>query len=190
MIIKKKFYFIRHGRTDWNEKQLCQGQIDIPLNQSGKNEIEQICPLLEELSFTKIITSPLSRAFQSAKIIQHHTGHQLEIVEGIQERGWGQMEGATSQEMYAIEENEECNPKFVAGFNIECRIQFQTRIILALNTILKEGNPLIVSHGRVFLALSEILGIPRIRQIPNATIIECIPDDGSWEMIYHSRKDP
>ena len=74
------FYILRHGRTDWNEKNLCQGQIDVPLNTGGINEIEQICPLIADLNFSKIVSSPLLRAFESAKIIQKHTLFPLEIV--------------------------------------------------------------------------------------------------------------
>lgn len=188
-MIKRKFFFVRHGRTDWNEKHLCQGQIDVPLNQLGKDEIEKLCPLISGLTFSKIVTSPLSRALESAKIIEQHVCRPLEILDLIKERGWGNLEGATSDDMYAIERQEEINKDFVAGNNIEGRSRFQSRIILGLNSVLDEGTPLIVSHGRVFLVLTEILGLPLVRQIPNATVMECLPASNGWKIISHSIKE-
>lgn len=184
-LIKKKFYFIRHGRTDWNDKNLCQGQVNIPLNPIGINEIEQICPLISGLSFSRIVTSPLLRTLETARIIQKHTQRPIEILEEIQEKGWGAMEGATSAEMYKIEEQEENNESFISELTIESRSLFKSRILSGMNIALEEDTPLIVSHGRVFLILSEILGIPPIRQIPNAAIMECNPTDSGWNLILH-----
>jgi uncharacterized phosphatase len=92
-LIKKKFYFLRHGKTDWNNKNLCQGQTDIPLNDEGRKEIELICSLLSKLSFSKIITSPLLRAFQTAEIVQKYFSFPIQTIDEIQERGWGKLEG-------------------------------------------------------------------------------------------------
>ena len=30
------FYILRHGRTDWNERHMLQGDVDIPLNETGR----------------------------------------------------------------------------------------------------------------------------------------------------------
>jgi bisphosphoglycerate-dependent phosphoglycerate mutase len=38
VVIQKKFYFVRHGTTDWNIQQLCQGHTDIKLNELGRME--------------------------------------------------------------------------------------------------------------------------------------------------------
>ncbi len=184
-LTKKPFYFIRHGRTDWNDKKLCQGQMDIPLNQEGMDEVERIGPLLSTLSFSKIITSPLLRAVETSHIIQKYCSCKIEVIEEIQERGWGTLEGACNIEMYKIEELEESQINFNSGFNIENRHLFKSRIISAINYALKGETPLIVSHGRVFLVLSELLGLTPIRQIPNSTVIECKPEGLGWKVSYH-----
>ena len=33
------FWFLRHGETDWNAQGLSQGNIDIPLNATGLEEV-------------------------------------------------------------------------------------------------------------------------------------------------------
>ncbi len=186
-LTKKKFYFVRHGKTDWNSKQLCQGQIDIPLNQEGKDEVYQISTLISKLPISKIFVSPLRRALESAQIIQEQFPAQLTIIDDLKERGWGTLEGASSIEMYQIEENEELDPHYILGYNIEPRNMFRGRIVRGINIALEEEKPLIISHGRVFLVLCEILSVPLIRQIPNATLIECNPFDNGWQLKFHSQ---
>lgn len=185
-LIKKKFYFLRHGKTNWNEKQLCQGHLDIPLNQAGREEVSLVCPLIKTLPIAAIVTSPLSRAFESAQIIQNTYEIPLEIVDDLKERGWGQKEGISSQEMYRIEMEEEAYAAYDPGCGIEPRNQFKLRIISGINKALQYENPLIVSHGRLFLCLSEIMGLPPVRHIPNATVIECTPSQDNWTLTYHT----
>lgn len=184
-LVKKKFYFVRHGKTDWNKKNLCQGQMDIPLNQKGMKEAEQLYPLITTLSFSKIFTSPLTRALQTAQIIQNYCLHPIEIIDALKERKWGLIEGTTSTEMYRIEQLEEQNIPYISPFGIESRSAFKLRVLHGINSALNKETPLFVSHGRVFLILLEILKIPLIRQLPNATIVECIPFCDKWKIAFH-----
>lgn len=185
-LIKKKFYFVRHGKTDWNKNNLCHGQVDIPLNQSGIEEIEQLSPLLIALPFSKIFTSPLLRAIQTAQVIQKNCSFPIEVIDALEERRWGSIEGAPSAEMYQVEELEEKNTSYGSHFDIEPRLVFKQRVLDGINSTLNEETPLIVSHGRVFLILLEILDLPLIRQIPNATVIECNPLHDKWQITFHS----
>ena len=34
-LTQTRFWFLRHGETDWNAKGLSQGNVDIPLNGNG-----------------------------------------------------------------------------------------------------------------------------------------------------------
>lgn len=181
-LIKGRFYFIRHGKTDWNNKKLCQGQTDIPLNLQGIEEIRQLCPLIKTLFPSTIFTSPLKRALESALIIQNECQASIQILDHLKERYWGTMEGASSEEMYQIEERESKDPFYDPGQSIEPRQEFKARILQGMNQALLTKDPLIVSHGRVFLVLCELLGIPIIKQIPNAAIIECEYIDPKWQI--------
>ena len=90
-----KVYFARHGQTDWNILAKVQGTTDIPLNENGILQAQNLCEYLKEkgISFEKIYTSYQLRARQTAQIVdeQFHTGY--EIVKGLEEMNLGMFEG-------------------------------------------------------------------------------------------------
>ncbi len=61
-------YIVRHGETDLNKDRRFRGLTDIPLNEKGKLEAKNAASLIAD-ELTAIHTSPLQRAFQTAKII-------------------------------------------------------------------------------------------------------------------------
>ena len=44
-----RFFFVRHGQTDYNAQGRVQGHIDIPLNELGRWQAEQVGERLKEL---------------------------------------------------------------------------------------------------------------------------------------------
>lgn len=64
---------IRHGQTDWNKSRLIQGQLDIPLNESGEQQASALrsalVPLVKESTVPiRAMASDLSRAFHTAEL--------------------------------------------------------------------------------------------------------------------------
>ena len=78
-IRRMKLYLVRHGETDWNKVKKIQGQVDIPLNQFGKRLAEETAEGMKEIPFDLCITSPLSRARQTAEIVLG--GRKVPIIE-------------------------------------------------------------------------------------------------------------
>ncbi len=87
---------IRHGQTDWNKQGLMQGSSDIPLNDTGRKQARETAAALkaQKLAFDVVVSSPLSRAYETAQIIGQAFG--LEVAAtypGLIERGYGEAEG-------------------------------------------------------------------------------------------------
>lgn len=87
-------YLVRHGQTDWNIGQQCQGVADIALNATGIHQAEALRDQIRRrgLQFDYIYSSPLRRARKTAEII---TGGQPGIIfdDLLKERSFGEIEG-------------------------------------------------------------------------------------------------
>ena len=95
--MKTTIYIIRHGETTGNKARIFQGQIDTPLNDIGKLQILEACKDMVRLGITYnyIYCSPLSRAKESAEIIQSYfpSNKVLQIEPLAIERAFGEAEG-------------------------------------------------------------------------------------------------
>jgi len=63
-------FLIRHGRTEWNKKEVFRGHLDISLDEVGKAQAEATGRVLQEVNLGIIYSSPLTRALQTAHIIK------------------------------------------------------------------------------------------------------------------------
>ena len=95
--METKICLIRHGQTDWNNQKLIQGRIDNPLNDTGKAQLKIVGKYLKETDndWDIIITSPLTRAIESATIVKNELDFQDELIinPNVIEREFGKAEG-------------------------------------------------------------------------------------------------
>ena len=61
-------YFVRHGQTDYNRRHVHQ-PIDAPLDELGRSQAAVVAQLLVDLKPTHLISSPLTRTYETATII-------------------------------------------------------------------------------------------------------------------------
>lgn len=89
--------FIRHGQTDWNRDGLLQGSSDIPLNETGRRQAREAERMLEQWSWDAIVSSPLSRARETAEIVAEGLALPLgPSYDDLVERDYGALEGTSS----------------------------------------------------------------------------------------------
>lgn len=77
-------YFIRHGSTTLGEEKRHQFS-DTPLSERGRREASQVSDRLQNLSFDSLITSPFTRAAETAGIINKHHNKNIEICDSFME---------------------------------------------------------------------------------------------------------
>ncbi len=96
------FAFIRHGQTDWNRDLRLQGSSDIPLNDTGREQAREAVGVLAGTRWDAVVSSPLSRARETAEIIADGLGIALGPSYGeLVERHYGDGEGATAEDIEA-----------------------------------------------------------------------------------------
>jgi uncharacterized phosphatase len=94
-----RFAIVRHGQTDWNLQKRIQGSTDIPLNSRGRAQAAETGSRLRGPAWTAVVTSPLLRAHESARIIAGEIDHPAPLVlPELTERHHGQIEGLTFAE--------------------------------------------------------------------------------------------
>jgi phosphoserine phosphatase len=64
-----RFLLVRHGETDWNRAGKFQGQIDVPLNDNGRNQANLAAEFLKTIEIDFAFTSPMLRPKETAQII-------------------------------------------------------------------------------------------------------------------------
>ena len=92
-----KLYFIRHGRTEWNEEGRFQGSNgDSPLLPASIHQLEKLGKHLASVPFDAAYTSDLPRAVHTAQIIidQLEKPIELQLTSALREWKLGKLEGA------------------------------------------------------------------------------------------------
>jgi probable phosphoglycerate mutase len=92
---------IRHGETAWNVDTRIQGQLDIGLNETGRQQARRVARALTGEPIQAIYSSDLSRAWDTARSIAGATGQTLQAHAGLRERGFGVFQGKTYAEIEA-----------------------------------------------------------------------------------------
>lgn len=94
--------FIRHARSIWNELGRWQGQADPPLSETGLAEARLLAERLRRIAkIDAIYASDLERAATTAGMVAEALGLPLTIDPIWRERGIGQFEGLTNEEIEA-----------------------------------------------------------------------------------------
>ncbi|MEB3338979.1 MAG: histidine phosphatase family protein, partial [Leptolyngbyaceae bacterium] len=95
-----RLLLVRHGETDWNRQKRFQGWIDVPLNDTGRQQAQQAAEFLKTIQIDRAVSSPMLRPKETAEIIlQHHPSLELELQPDLREISHGLWEGKLEEEI-------------------------------------------------------------------------------------------
>lgn len=175
-------YLVRHGETHWNAQHRIQGATDIPLNDVGREQARTTGQLLASRPWDAIITSPLSRARETARIVAAEVGlAEPTTVAALVERQYGAAEGMDWEEV----EREYPNGAPVPGR--ETREEVAARVLPVLTEIAADRpgeRILVVTHGGVIRTVLESID-PTTKHgaITNGSVHSFELVDGSLQLV-------
>lgn len=162
------FALVRHGQTDWNAQRRLQGSTDIPLNDVGRGQASDAVSVLSGHDWDAIVSSPLSRAAETADLISAGLGLSVaRRVPELTERSFGPAEGLQAgHELDAL--------RIPNGFRgAESEDQAASRGLAALEELAEEfrgRRVLVVAHGTLIrVSLSRAIG-RTLQSVDNAVL--------------------
>jgi probable phosphoglycerate mutase len=182
-----KLFVVRHGQTDYNAQRRFQGQADIPLNETGKDQARRAGLVLQTLleqhlarekstHGVDIVCSDLLRTQQTADIIREslkQVAHNFQLDARLREFHCGVLENNTYEEF--VLKNPEIATTYMSGFDSdsyntrypgeggESRVDVMVRVGESLHAtaqrIQKNKICVWVAHGGVIDVLLELMHI-------------------------------
>lgn len=147
---KPLVYLIRHGETEWARSGRHTGRTDIPLTDTGRTQAGFLLPIFDEVAFSHILSSPLKRALETARLAG--VGNRVELVPDLMEWDYGDYEGITTSQIresvpdWSIWTHPCPNGETID--QVACRAD---RVIARIRA--QEGNTALFSHGHLLRVL-------------------------------------
>lgn len=184
-------YLLRHGETDWNIEQRCQGFSDTPLNATGRRQAEAGARYFSSVKIEAIYSSTLDRAYETARAIARYHDASVQTTDALRELNQGEFEGLRLTELAEKHGDflgrwfqEPVDLKLPGGESLR---EMQTRAWSALEEIVDrhpDGNVVVVAHNLCNLSLLcrvmrlELEHFRRIKQ--DEAAINIIEFGGRW----------
>ena len=163
------FYFVRHGRTEWNVAGKMQGRQGGELTEQGIRGAIATGNALRKVPLIAAYSSTLERAVQTARYILNERQSDHSRVPffqhlGLNEHYFGSWEGLPIREIESLEEYRQLQHD---PANYQARVSggetyetLQERAVQAVDDIIRVhsyGNILVVSHGHTLRLLLSVL---------------------------------
>lgn len=184
-----RLHLTRHGRTEFNERQLMQGWSDAPLTEAGLANIRAAADLLADTPYTAAYASSIPRAVRTAEmILEHHPTLRVSTLDDLRELHFGEFESRPVPEFMAHVGDPHTfftsvftgtSPALPGG---EDGAAFAARTADALEHIVNAhpdgGHVLVVAHGLTLKVLLASAAGPILEPISNAgvSIMDRMPD--------------
>ena len=165
--------FLRHGQAENNTKKILAGRSPgVNLTETGIKQVEQAGLMLKSLNISKIYSSPIDRALQTAEIVSKHCDQEVILDDRLIELDMGKFTKMPYDEIFSKHGN--VFLKFYQGSeevsenDVETFAQVQKRVFEMVDFVLsqhKNENIVLVTHmdpikamiGKVLSLKPEIL---------------------------------
>ena len=88
---------VRHGETEWTLSGQHSGRSDVPLTEAGRREVGSVAPRLAGRSFARVLSSSLSRAWDTAALAGF--ADRAERRDDLMEWDYGDYDGVTTADI-------------------------------------------------------------------------------------------
>jgi broad specificity phosphatase PhoE len=96
--VKPDIWLVRHGPTEWSAQGRHTSRTDVALTEAGVSEAGALAPVLAAHDFALVLTSPMTRARDSARLAGFPGA---EVDPDLREFDYGEIEGLTTDELRA-----------------------------------------------------------------------------------------
>ncbi|MFI9589708.1 histidine phosphatase family protein [Nonomuraea sp. NPDC052265] len=160
--MSRRIVCLRHGQTLWNVEHRFQGHSDIPLDETGVAQAARAASLLASLRPTLIVSSDLQRAHDTALALGRLVGLDVSVDKDFRERGGGQWEGLTRDEIAARWPEEYVAWEAPDGEPVsEVAVRVAASMRKWASQLGDDGLLVVASHGAALrLGICELLGLP------------------------------
>lgn len=165
-----KLFVVRHGQTDWNKQNRLQGWADVPINETGQKQAEELHEKIREIDFDICYASTLRRAAITAQILLGYQAGEpicpIRYDKRLRERGFGKIDSFNSPETYDFIRNEAWDFDLNTGrYGIEKILTLYARVYDFVHdeipSLKKEfgddAKVLVVTHGGTSRVLNYVL---------------------------------
>ncbi|KAB2874443.1 MAG: histidine phosphatase family protein [Burkholderiaceae bacterium] len=184
---------VRHGETDWNRQHRFQGQIDVPLNDTGRAQAQRLAQRLADERFDTVVASDLQRARATAEAAA--AGRAIATDPLWREQAFGVLEGLDAPtiieqhpHLWAHWLRHDADYALPGGESVRA---FHQRVLMAVSGLVRQhaGERIVVfTHGGVLdmlwrAARHAPLSGPRTCEIPNTGINRLRWHDDTLEIV-------
>lgn len=175
-------WLVRHGETEWTLSGQHTSRTDLPLTAEGELQAVAIGKLLADHHFDAVLSSPMQRAVNTAKLAGF--GHRVQTNDALAEVDYGDYEGLTTNEIWDTAPGWELFRDGSPGG--ETPQQIEHRIDALLGEIQTLGpSVLLFGHGHCTRAIgARFLGLP----VTFGTHLRL--DPSSVSVLSHERDGP
>ena len=141
-------YLLRHAETDGNATRVVQLP-GVPLSERGRQQAARLAARLADAGITRIVSSDLARAIETAEALRATTGAPVETDPALAERNFGDVRGTPYDRLPADIFGPDYEPpggESWATFHVRVDEAWQRVLRLAAAT---DGHVAVVTHGLV-----------------------------------------